>query len=267
MTNLTFESELNGPTPRPVRYRDGWNAGCGLWCVRLFTLPHTIVGITVLCIAIASTGQFAAVGLLGKSYEGKIVKKDDSRSTKGTRHYYVQYTYDVDGRGYRGEVKVTKDRFDEMREGDAITVRAWDVMPDSGQWPRVPGHLPIEDLGGKWFFAVFWNGLMSVFLWMVYVRPWRQRQLVRIGIPTQGIIRDVNTYTNKGTKNYVLKYEYAVPATEEQPGQVLHGRLTSTVKAAAGANRGDVVTVLYHPQKPRRSLLYAYSDYRATTEN
>jgi hypothetical protein len=86
---------------------------------------------------------------------------------------------------------------------------------------------------------------------------------VSIGIPTQGIIRDVKMQMNKGTKNYVMVYEYAVPATEDQPGQIRNGRLTTTVKSAAGAMRGDVVTVLFHPRKPRRSLLYAYSDYRA----
>jgi hypothetical protein len=171
--------------------------------------------------------------------------------------------YEVDGRGYSGEVKVSKEHFDEVREGEAITVRAWDVMPDSGQWPRLPGHLPIEDLAGKWFFAAFWNGILSLFLWLFYVSPWRQRQLVSIGIPTQAIIRDVNVQMNKGTKNYVMLYEYAVPVTEDQPGRVLTGKLSSTAKAAASAKRGEVVTVLYDPRKPRRSLLYRYSSYRA----
>jgi hypothetical protein len=229
-------------------------------------LPHTIAGIVILCVAIASTGLFVAVGLLGNTHDGKIVRKDDTRSTKGNRHYYVQYQYEVDGGHYSGEVKVSKEHYDDVREGDAITVRAWDAMPDSGQWPRVPGHWPIEDLGGKWFFAVFWNGILSVFLWLMYVRPWRQRQLVRFGILTKGIIREVKTHMNKGTKNYVICYDYAAPSTDERPGQVYAGKLTSIAKSAQLAAAGDVPTVLYYPHKPWRSVLYAYSDYRVVTE-
>lgn len=266
MTNFTFEPELNRTPPRPVRYRHGWQAGCGVWFIRLFMLPHTIIGIGFLCYAIASTGLFAAVGLLGSNYDGRIVKKDDTRSSKGTRHYYVQYVYDVDGQGYSGEVKVDKERFDQVREGDAITVRAWDVMPDSGQWPRVPGHWPASCVGELWAVTMFWNGILSIFLWWMYVRPWRQRRLVRIGIPTAGIIREVNMQVNKGTKSFVIRYEYAVPATDDRPGQVLNGKLRSTVKNAEHAKRGDVATVLFHPRKPSRSLLYAYCDYRAAGE-
>jgi hypothetical protein len=51
-----IEPELTGPTPRAVGYRDGCATGCGLWFLRLFTLPHTIIGIAVLCSALWSTG-------------------------------------------------------------------------------------------------------------------------------------------------------------------------------------------------------------------
>jgi hypothetical protein len=199
MTNFTFEPELNRPTPRPVRYGDGCQTGCGIWFVRLFMLPHTLVGIGFLCAAIWFTSQFAAVGLFGTTCDGKVVKKDDTRRTKGARRYFVIYTYELNGQAHTSELLVDEQRFAEINEGDAITVRVWEATPDSGQWPRLPGYWPIGRVGGAWLVAVFWNSILSIFLWTFYVRPWRQRQLVRIGIPAEGIIRDVSTYVNKGT--------------------------------------------------------------------
>src|SRR5262245_32613943 len=107
MSDHVFEPELNSPIPRRVGYRDGVATGCGIWFIRLFILPHTIGGIGFLCLAIGSTGLFLAVGLFGTTYEGRIVKKDDTRAVKGTKHWYVQYTYDVDGQAYWSEVQVS----------------------------------------------------------------------------------------------------------------------------------------------------------------
>lgn len=263
MTEHTFEPELNVALPRRVRLRDGFRAGCALWFVRLFLLPHTLVGIGILCAALWTTGIFLAVGVFGSSYDGVIVKKDASRAVKGTKGWYVKYTYTVDGREYATEVSVSKERFAEINEGDAITVRALESSPESGPWPRVPGHWPITELGGKWIITLFWNGIMSVFLWNMYVRPWRIRRLVRWGWPTEGIIRDVQMKTGKGSTSYRINYEYASCPVDGSDGQLFSGKMTSTVKDASYAQTGHLITVLYDPNKPTRSVVYRYSDYRA----
>ncbi len=263
MITHQFEPELNLPTPRQVRYRNGFATGCGMWSIRLFLLPHTIVGIGALCVALWSTGVYVAVGLFGTNYEGRIVKKDESRSSKGVKHYYMKYTFTVDRQPYSEDVPVSQERFAEIHEGDAITVRALESAPDTGQWPRIPGHWPIQELGGKWFFALFWNGVMSIFVWQMYVVPYRQCGLVRWGQPTEGIIRNKTKQVNKGTKSYRLTYEFAAPAADGSKGQVLTGKMTTTLTEAANAHEGQLVTVLYHPDKPWRNTLYAYSCYRA----
>ena len=37
--------------------------------------------------------------------------------------------------------------------------------------------------------------------------------------------------------------------------------MTTSLRLAADAHVGDLVTVLYYPDKPSRNILYAYSDY------
>jgi hypothetical protein len=263
MSDITFEPELNQPPPRAVRYRDGLNVGCGLWAPRLLILPHTIVGIGALSVALYFTALFIAVGLFGADYEGKITKKDDSRAVKGTKYYYAKYEYTVVDQQHNAEVEVSAERYAEINEGDAITVRALEFAPESGQWPRVPGHWPIKDLGAKLFFALFWNGVVSIFLWHLYVPYWRQWLLVRHGVPTSGIIRKITVQRSKGSQSYRIDYEYAAIPVDDCLSKTFQGKTTSRVKGVEFANVGDLITVLYRPNKPHRSVAYRYSTYRA----
>jgi hypothetical protein len=261
MSEHVFEPELDSPVPRRVGYRDGVATGCGLWFVRLFILPHTIVGVSLLCIAIGSTGLFAAVGLFGGTYDGKVVRKEIRRYKSGQTHH-LHYVFVVDDREYTGEASVSQQRFGEINEGGAITVRALESAPSWGEWPRVPGHSPLLDLGGIWLFALFWNGILSIFVWTVYLRPWRNRCLVRYGQPTQGIIREVKAQSGKGSTRYRITYEYAVPSLDGTDGQVHSGKTSTTRKEGAYASVGNLVTVLYDPRKPWRSVIYKYCEYR-----
>lgn len=164
MSGFSIEPELNSPTPRRVGYRDGAKTGCGLWFIRLFLLPHTIIGIGFLSVAIGSTGLYVAVGLFGETYDGKVVKKE-TRKHKTGKTNYAHYVFTADGREHTGEVSISEAGFAEIRESDAITVRALEAWPERGNWPRVPGHSPLRDIGAMWLAALFWNGIMSVFLW------------------------------------------------------------------------------------------------------
>ena len=60
-----------------------------------------------------------------------------------------------------------------------------------------------------------------------------------------------------------MTYEYAAPA-DDLLGPTLYTRkMTSTQTAAAATKPGDLVTVLYDPRKPKRSVIYRLTDYRA----
>jgi hypothetical protein len=263
MPDHTFETELTSPPPRRVGYRGGAKMGCGLWFIRLFILPHTLVGIGLLCAACWYTGMYAAVSLLGEICDGKIVKKETRKHKSGQTHY-AHYVFTSDGNEYAGEVSVNEAGFAQINEGDAITVHALSAWPNQCHWPRVPGHSPLLTIGGVWAATLFWNGILSVFFWGAYLRPLRNRWLIRYGEPTQGIVREVKAYQGKGAASYRITYEYATPPRDGAESQLHTRKITSTSKEAANARAGELVTVLYYPQKPWRSLVYPYSEYRAT---
>jgi hypothetical protein len=258
-----IEPELIAPTPRTVRYRDGWATGCGLWAVRLFLLPHTVIGLGALVVALWSAGVYVGVLALGTNYPGQVVKKEERPGSKGKTYRYVDYEYTADGRPYAGRLSVNADEYQQVAAGDRITVRALESAPDTDPWPGLPGSTPLRNLGGKWFFALFWNGIMSMAVWFIYVRPWQVRRLVRWGQPTEGIVRAATVSINKGTKSYHVTYEYAAPGDEDLLPTVFTRKMTSTQKSAANVKLGDLVTVLYDPRKPRRSVVYQLTDYRA----
>lgn len=255
-----IEPELAGPTPRRVRYHTR-GTGCGLWFVRLFILPHTIAGVVLVGVALWSTGVYLGVWLFGTEYPGAVVKKSERRGSKGKMSYTVEYEYMVAGRLHTAQVSVNADEYRQVAAGDQFAVRALESAPESGPWPRLPGQTPILDVAGMWLFALFWNGILSVFLWVVYLRPWRMRRLVRWGRPAPGIVRDTTMSVSKGTKTYHLTYEYAAADDGGEPA-VFTGKMACTQALAAGARPGDLVTVLYDPRKPRRSLIYQYADHR-----
>jgi hypothetical protein len=258
-----IEPELTGPTPRRVRYRDGWATGCGLWFIRLFILPHTLIGIGILGAALGATGVYVGVLALGTDCQGAVVKKEERPGSKGKTYRYVDYEYMVAGRVHTGRVTMSEVDYEQVTVGDRFTVRALESAPQTDPWVRLPGQTPLADVGGKWLMALFWNGILSIFLWTVYVRPWQVRRLVRRGQPTEGIVRAATVSINKGTKSYHLTYEYAAPADDLLGPTLFTRKMTSTQKAAADVKVGDLVTVLYHPHKPRRSVIYKLTDYRA----
>jgi Protein of unknown function (DUF3592) len=259
-----IEPELAAPTPRTVRYRDGWATGCGLWVVRLFLLPHTIIGIGALAAALWSTGVYVGVLAFGTDFQGQVVKKEERPGSKGKTYRYVHYEYMVDGRLHTGWVTVSGVDYEQVTAGDRFTVRALESAPDTDPWVGLPGQTPLSDLGGKWFFALFWNGVMSVAVWFIYVRPWQVRRLVRWGQPTEGIVRAATVSIHKGTKSYHVTCEYAAPADEDPLGPTVFTRkMTCTQKSAADVKLGNLVTVLYDPHRPKRSVIYRLTDYRA----
>jgi hypothetical protein len=258
MSPHAFEPELEQPTPRRVRLRQ-WNAGCGLWGLRLFLLPHTLAGIGVLLGAVSTTLLYLAVLLLGTDVEGRIVRKVQESHKKGLA-YFVEYVYTVDDQEYRGRASVPADDYAAIHEGDGLSVRVWEAMPTAGVWPRVPGNWPISNMAGLWGFALFWNGILSVFLYDAYYRPWKQRRLLRWGQPAAAIVRQVKTWSTRTGQRMKVQYEFAFPAGDLLGGEVVAGAMT--VPAHRGAKPEDVLTVLYDPRRPRRSLLYVLADFR-----
>jgi hypothetical protein len=221
-----------------------------------------VVGIVLFGMAVAGTVQYARVLAFGIEYDGRVLKKTATNGGKSGMHYAIDYAFSVDSVQHGGHVTVNHDAYEELTEGDPMTVRALESDPESSPWPRVPGHsAPLEVLG-SWAIALIWNGFLSVAVWVTYIRPWRMRALVRNGTPVVGLIRGWAPQPGKGGTSYRLTYDYT---SEDSSGlsEPRSGKMTTRRKEAAGYLPGRLATVLYDPSKPARSVIYALGDYRA----
>lgn len=261
MSTRTIEPELDQPTPRRVRARGGLGTGCGLWFVRLFTLPHTITGVFLIGALAYQVAFYLLVLFAGTDVEGRVTKKTESKSKSG-RTYHIAYTFEVDGAEYGGRLNVDADSYAAAEEGQAVEVRVFDPTRHEGSWPRIAGDNRLSEVGGAAFAAVFWNGILSMFLWQVYVRPWREWRLIRHGTATLGRVREVSPCTiGKNGAGLRIRYEYGNELLDAA------GLQTGTVRVRQSEHpdvrAGDVLTVLYDLARPRRSLAYKFAAYRA----
>jgi hypothetical protein len=258
VANHPFEPELAQPPPRRICGRGGRGDGC----LRVFILPHTIVGMGLLVGAVTRTLIWLAVLLFGTEIQGQVVRKTESRGSKGHWFYSVEYTFRLDGVDYTDRVSLGEADYAAVKEGQVVDVRAVKWMPERGHWPQLRGYWPLWEVGILWFAALFWNGILSVFLWQAYGRPWFQRRLVCHGLVTTGVVRDVRFGRNRGTPCWKIRYEYACAPDDEESGRLYTGSVKATGPEAAAVRAGDILTVLYDPQRPSWSVPYWLAAYR-----
>jgi hypothetical protein len=262
MPNPSFEPELDQPIPRRVTPRPGGCAyGCVLWPVRLFILPHTLGGVFLIFLALSRIVLCLGVFIAGTDAEGRVVRKMQTQGKKGM-HYSVEYVYTVDQADYSATVSMDAEEYATIREGQTFNVRVFVPGIEGGHWPGVGNFSPLADVLGLCFMALFWNGILSVFLYHLYYRPWRHRWMVRRGLPAAGLVRQIERWTNKGTKMVRVRYEYAVPPDGHSPGGVFSGKMSGN-EPKPGELGESIVTVLYDPRRPKRNLLYALADFKA----
>jgi hypothetical protein len=199
--------------------------------------------------------------LAGTDVEGRITQKAERPGKKGPS-YSADYVYTVGETEYAARTSLTADDYAGLEVGQTIPVRAWEAAPEIGHWPGVPGDQPVRGVVGLGVAALFWNGIMSIFLWFLYVVPWRQRQLVRYGVPTRGVVRAIAFCKDGKAEARRITYDYT-----PGPSAVFGGQRSGSVKVtpakAAEVKVGNVLTVLYDPRRPHRSVLYRLGNYRA----
>lgn len=246
------------PQPRRVRYRT-WGAIAGIWAIRLFFLPHTFVGIALLGKLFLSL--LLAVG--GSDTRGQIDRAwaNENASRKATS-YHIAYT---DGTFISRErqADVSKQFFsglplEQIRAGTErpdVTERLLQVgmidlaVPLTDQF--LPGGLEL-----KWFFIpVFWNGLLSFFIYKIYVYPYRLRRMYKLGAEATGTVTG-KTITRRKTTIYRAQYQFTTPDGRDWPAS------TSVAKKIYDQTTpGQPIHVLYRPDNPKWSQVYEMGNY------
>jgi hypothetical protein len=251
------------PAPRRLRRRPGVGIGpaVGRWLVRLIILPHCIVGIGLILPAI----YVPTLLIFGDDVPGVIAGLSTSPAKSGL-NYHVHYSYTVDGLNYTDKDTVTAYDYSSTHVGQQCKVRVLQSLPSmlpqrltaQSPWLVAPQYL---------LMALLWNAFISIFVWLAWVAPWRTRQLLRFGVPVAGQIMMSNRIRgNKGGVTYQIQYEY-LALIDDQNGEVsqqlLNGKMAISVKDFFSAEPGQVVTVLFDPKKPKRSLVYDFAEYQA----
>ena len=247
--------------PPPRRVHRPVLIGCGLWFLRLFILPHCIAGAVLILLCFA----LPVAWLLGSDVTGRVTGKGPGTDSDGDRTWNIQYAYAVDGDERTGEVSVSKSVYDATPIGREFPVRVLAGIPGWLDYPRVPGR-------GWWavlflpLLALFWNGVLSIFVWMAWVAPWRKWRLLRHGTEARGKITAKDNDKDSDGPTYKLRYQYRTPVPGEAYSvsptlQTHEGQVTVTALQYNEAAAGGALTVLYDPRKPSRHLVYEYTNY------
>jgi len=100
--------------------------------------------------------------------------------------------------------------------------------------------------------AIFWNGLMSIFLYAAWYAPLRDMWIAKYGTATEGTIRSKRVRKGK-SDSYYVGYEF-----KTSTGETINSEQSTTRLLHDSAVEGQPVTVLYLPSKPKRSLVVEF---------
>jgi hypothetical protein len=168
-------------------------------------------------------------------------------SKKGGDYYWISYHYMLNARRYDD----TESRNVRPVVGETFAGRA---AAFGGRGTMYSPTLRAKEILPLVGAAIFWNGVLSVFLYMAWVVPVRQRWLARHGEATPGAITGKDVCRGRGT-TYTVSYAFEVDGTDYR------GKCEVTSAAYQLAREGMAVTVLFDRSRPKRSLPYELSDF------
>lgn len=251
-----IEPELQGPIPRRIRLRTRIpTAGLAcLGCLLLFLLPFVLIGMGLVGGVFSSTGLL----LIGRTTTGYITHRASVSGDDGDS-YSVDYTYRVDGKEYKGRDSVEQEVYDNSNIGWSTSVKYFPFAPGIYSIALLPDRTEIDALESLLFFALFWNGILSVFVFFFWIKPMLYRSVYRRGKVAVATILNKRTTPSHNPTTYTLDYEFQ--PIERISWRPVKGMETTTAEEFAEINPGDAFTVLYHPRFPRFSVLYRFGIY------
>lgn len=241
--------ELQAAPPRMVRLRSG--RGGRLFGVRIFMLPHVLIGLIAAVILIGEPIWLFATPAIS----GRITFIQTSQGRHGTQHQ-VNYTYVTDGHIINDRSRVSDAAYQSLKGGSPIKLHVINIGGHQFSEVDVSGQQYADSRWFLWIWAIFWNGMMLLML----RQPIVARRLVRDGQPLRGKIVDKMTYRGKSNR-FSVKYEY----TPQAGGSVGPTTRSMTVMRQdfQSAEAGQEITVIYDPLRPSQAVIYEYGDYMA----
>ncbi len=253
-TQWKLPEELRMPPPRSVSRRAG--LGCGIIGMRLFILPHTLIGICVLFFLIVE--PFLVLGTT--AIPATVTKLTSNTSRKGGTTYQAEFQFsptEAPGAPLTATEPIDSSEFNALHTGSTILVHTSVIGTHRyTNISRSPAAY-VRHRYGMWLWALFWNGILSIFLYVAWVVPICNRNLVRNGDAVKGTITSKKIVGGKPI-NYQISYDFT-PINEYQSRQ---GKTTTTNKMLFDqVQESQEITVLYNPNRPKRNVAYEFGDY------
>jgi hypothetical protein len=235
------------PPPRIVKRRI--SGGCGLAIMRLFILPHTVAGLFLLL----SVPAHLYVHLFGTPVVAVVDRSEISASKKGHRSYEIYFHYTVDGHRFHDQ---TSAGIDEPQR--AVAGFTFDGL--ASQFAEHAMFIPhdkslVGDVLPLLLAALLWNGILSLFLYAVWINPIRQRWLFKYGQAATGAVTGHREIRGKGTR-HVVEYEFTT-----LNGSRVKGKGDVPKRTYDQIADGSPVAVLYIARRPGWNQLYAHGDF------
>jgi len=175
--------------------------------------------------------------------EGSVTRKwIDSARRDGNTYYYVAYSFAVGGQTFRGEGYIRKAKWQALTTGSALGVRYVPWNPSNNR-----ADIAFETVSMPYWAAlaafVVWIG--SIHLSLSDVR--KEKALLMYGQTAAGVIVTNNEGKRIPKYGWVTGYEFQLPDGSIRKGTVQRDRTW---------RRGQTVSILYDPKRPRRSGIY-----------
>jgi len=232
------------------------SGGGEAWFGRLFTLPHTLVGI-------GATAYWLFLWcwiFFGADLPAVVTGTDVQTSRKSGSSYLVKYEFRAEGEVKQGSSGVSFDDYQRYRAQDnpkpVLTVRHLSFW--LFEHTELRSHVRWWNPAGAFTLWIgFWDTAVGAFFYMLWIKPLRIRWLYRHGEATPGRVTNKGTESGKSTRYYV-SYVFEHPYTGEQ----LKGEVEALKRVDYDSTRiGQPVTVLYAPNKVKRNTMYELGGY------
>jgi len=259
MTKAIHSVYLPSP-PRRVRVAPGASRG-EYWFGRIFIMPHTLIGIGAL-------GYLVFLLLwrvFGTDIPGVVTSTEESVSSKGKISHILKYDYEVGQERKSGSQGVSEKVYERFHphEKDKLPVTVHYFVLGSYDHARLrEGGSLWRELGPITAWAGFWNTVVGLALYQLWVAPLRLRWLYKHGEATPGTLVSKREKSGRST-TYYITYTFRVNETgelrqaESEAGNVPMWKI---------AKPGQPVIVLYAPNNPKRSTVYELGGYGVLAE-
>jgi hypothetical protein len=235
-----LEPELNMPPPRPVLLTRTGKLSATLWGAMILV----VAGYVFLVPSIPARTP-ALLADEGAAATATVHAKNERDAAAGEKAYYLAFHFATDqGQQVRESRRVPRTVYDDLAVGDSFEVIYLSENPQLSFVPRIERQeIPP---------ALRWGAVALLAALLVAFEQQRRfhKRVVAHGAAAAGVVEGVR---RRGA-NRMFTVRYKLHGQE--------GTLRGSERNPARAD-GDVLTVLYLPERPERALLYRTSLYRA----